>query len=331
MVDTTILGYVPVDKAGDTMTGDLVLNADPTLALGAATKQYVDATPGTGANTALSNLAAVAINASLEVDTDATYDLGAQNFRWANTYSQTLRTGQTATDTVLLQAYDTGAAGYVTWATLTAGNPSTFALADGATAVTQAASDNSTKIATTAYADAAAGAGSGMVLLGTETAAGAASLDLDNYFDGTYDSYKIFVTGIRPSTDGSLLYARVGTGATPTYQSGAGAYAWTQRAWPLSDDISNSATQIQLFGDDGVGNDTGESASYEITVQRPADTSLNTNIAWEGVVNDNGSTAVSSYSIGAGTYLATTAVTSLQLLFSAGNITAEAKIYGIRG
>jgi len=30
-------------KAGDTMTGDLILNADPTLALGAATKAYVDA------------------------------------------------------------------------------------------------------------------------------------------------------------------------------------------------------------------------------------------------------------------------------------------------
>lgn len=31
-----------VDLAGDTMTGALVLNADPTVALGAATKQYVD-------------------------------------------------------------------------------------------------------------------------------------------------------------------------------------------------------------------------------------------------------------------------------------------------
>ncbi len=32
-----------IEVAGDTMVGDLVLNADPTLALGAATKQYVDA------------------------------------------------------------------------------------------------------------------------------------------------------------------------------------------------------------------------------------------------------------------------------------------------
>jgi hypothetical protein len=36
------LGFVPVNKTGDTMTGNLILNADPTVDLGAATKQYVD-------------------------------------------------------------------------------------------------------------------------------------------------------------------------------------------------------------------------------------------------------------------------------------------------
>lgn len=40
--------YTPVNKAGDTMTGYLILNADPITALGAATKQYVDATATTG-------------------------------------------------------------------------------------------------------------------------------------------------------------------------------------------------------------------------------------------------------------------------------------------
>lgn len=36
------LGFTPVNKAGDTMTGPLVLNAAPSAALGAATKGYVD-------------------------------------------------------------------------------------------------------------------------------------------------------------------------------------------------------------------------------------------------------------------------------------------------
>jgi len=39
---STALGYTPVNKAGDTMTGNLILNAAPSTGLGAATKQYVD-------------------------------------------------------------------------------------------------------------------------------------------------------------------------------------------------------------------------------------------------------------------------------------------------
>lgn len=39
---TTSLGYTPVNKAGDTMLGYLILNATPVNSLGAVTKQYVD-------------------------------------------------------------------------------------------------------------------------------------------------------------------------------------------------------------------------------------------------------------------------------------------------
>lgn len=39
---TTALGFTPVNVAGDTMLGYLILNADPVSSLGAATKQYVD-------------------------------------------------------------------------------------------------------------------------------------------------------------------------------------------------------------------------------------------------------------------------------------------------
>ncbi len=38
----TVKGYTPVNKAGDTMTGVLTLSGDPTSALHATTKQYVD-------------------------------------------------------------------------------------------------------------------------------------------------------------------------------------------------------------------------------------------------------------------------------------------------
>jgi hypothetical protein len=37
------LGYTPVNRAGDSLTGSLILDADPTQALGAVTKQYLEA------------------------------------------------------------------------------------------------------------------------------------------------------------------------------------------------------------------------------------------------------------------------------------------------
>lgn len=46
-LDTTVTDAAYVKKGGDTMTGELVLSADPTDALGAATKQYVDAISAT--------------------------------------------------------------------------------------------------------------------------------------------------------------------------------------------------------------------------------------------------------------------------------------------
>ncbi|GEM_PF-1764531 len=49
-------------------------------------------TGGMGANTALSNLAAVAINTTLVSDTDSTDDLGTASIAWANLYVDTIRT-----------------------------------------------------------------------------------------------------------------------------------------------------------------------------------------------------------------------------------------------
>jgi len=39
---TTALGYTPVNRAGDTMTGNLRLNTNPSHPLDAASKQYID-------------------------------------------------------------------------------------------------------------------------------------------------------------------------------------------------------------------------------------------------------------------------------------------------
>lgn len=70
-----------------------------------------------------------------------------------------IKTGISSAVTALLQAYDVDGASYTTFATLTANNTPTMSLSGDVTGVTQSASDNSTKLATTAYVDAGGGGG----------------------------------------------------------------------------------------------------------------------------------------------------------------------------
>lgn len=80
---------------------------------------------GGGANTSLSNLAAVAINTSLVSDTDVTDDLGTLAIRWNNIYAARLGTGDTAADTLNISAYDVDGASFTNFITLTANNTPT--------------------------------------------------------------------------------------------------------------------------------------------------------------------------------------------------------------
>ncbi len=62
-------------------------SATPTVNDDLVNKAYADALTGSGATTALDNLAAVAINTSLISDTDLTDDLGSASIRWATVYA----------------------------------------------------------------------------------------------------------------------------------------------------------------------------------------------------------------------------------------------------
>ena len=216
--DTLTIGARDVDGASWTNFITLTSNNTPTCALSGdvtgvtqaasdnstklATTAYVDAV-GSGANTALSNLAAVAINTSLTSDTDVTDDLGTEALRWNNIYGATLRTGDTAADTLVLGARDVDGAVWTDFITMTANNTPTCSLSGDVTGVTQAASDNSTKLATTAYADAASGAPSDATYI-TQTPSAGLSAE---------QALSVLATGIvkNTTTTGVLSIAAEGT------------------------------------------------------------------------------------------------------------------------
>lgn len=238
---TTVLGAWDVDGASLTPFITLTANNTPTCVLASdvtgttqapgdnstklATTAYADAISAAGANTALSNLAAVAINTTLLPGLDSAIDLGSETLRFQNTYSNTIRTGQGATHAVLFQAYDVDGAAYTTFATLTANNTPTFSLASEVTGTTQAASNNSTRLATTAYVDTqvlTTGASRALnnlaaVAINTSLLPGADNaIDLG---DGTHRTRQIFSAGLTTGTtaaDTLIISARDVDGASNT-------------------------------------------------------------------------------------------------------------------
>jgi len=114
---TAISGQTLVTAAA----GDMVLVQDATDSL-LKRVNAGDFLGGGAADTALSNLAAVAINTSLISDTDITDDLGTGDIRWKDSWIETLSSGLTATDTLKIRGRDVDGAAYVDILTITSAN-----------------------------------------------------------------------------------------------------------------------------------------------------------------------------------------------------------------
>ncbi|MBI3509762.1 MAG: hypothetical protein HY064_03795 [Bacteroidetes bacterium] len=89
-----------VAKSGSTMTGDLILNADPSAALGAATKQYVDAVQ-TNVNTKVSK-SGDTMSGLLVLSGDPPAALGASTKQYTDT--KVAKSGSTMTGDLILNA-----------------------------------------------------------------------------------------------------------------------------------------------------------------------------------------------------------------------------------
>ncbi len=323
--------------------GAATLTLEPTRAIniyctGAAFLTQGQSSEIDGANQALSNLASVAINTTLVSDTDVTDNLGTQAIRWNTAYLQNLQTGDTAADVLNIGAWDVDGAAISNFITLTAGNVPTCVLASGVTATTQAASDNSTKVATTEYVDTAVTAGGGVgewVLLSTQTAASSATVDFSNLLTSTYRYYKIVAYNMVPATNGAQLYMRFGTGAGPTWVSAN--YAWTGTgAFSAGDPSmtgSTSDAQINICNNASfnITNTAAKGNNLEVSIFDPANASFAkaaSCILTGWTSGTTGNMAILS----SGSYNVTGAITSVRFLMSSGNIsTGVFQLWGLSG
>lgn len=177
----------------------------------------------------------------------------------------------------------------------------------------------------------AASAG-GLVLLTQQTASASATLDLTGFISSTYDEYMIEGVNIRPATDATDLLLRVGTGAGPTYDTGANYdYATSNiNASSGAHVINNNAGNTSIIVFKSMDNDAGfGNGSFSLKLTNPQGTSQRRKFHGTGAYANSAPAEYNGYIGGAWTNT-TTAMTAVRFLMSSGNITSGTiRIYGI--
>lgn len=176
-----------------------------------------------------------------------------------------------------------------------------------------------------------AGSGAGLVFLASATISSDATVDFDNVYSSTYNTYRWKGARIITQTDSVDFNSRIGTGAGPTYQSGASDYAWsfTTVTTSASGEQDQSDSEITLSGATfTVGNAAGEQVNFDLTAYDPFDSSTYYYIGGT-LAAVRASTGSMLANCIAARYLATTSVNSQQFFASSGNLTSGIiKLFG---
>lgn len=166
-----------------------------------------------------------------------------------------------------------------------------------------------------------------VILLGSQTASGSATLDFTSMITSTYDSYKFVVVNIFPATNTTRLWMRFSTDNGATFLS-TSVYTHSQlrqRAGTSASsgaEIGSEAGQIDLMGDDMTNTGT-RALNGEITLNHPLGTTYYKDLIGHTKYY-NGSHNIQA--LIQGQYASTGDVDAVRFLMSSGNI-ASGSIY----
>ncbi len=137
-------------------------------------------------------------------------------------------------------------------------------LPNGTTATTQAAGDNTTAVATTAYVD--RGAGSAYILLGSAAPSNALNVIFTGFAGANYSAFKIVINNVVPTTNAANLCVRVTTGSgfiSTGYKHGT--WWWTSSASGVGGSTSDVAWVISSASE-VLGTGANQRANFEVTI-----------------------------------------------------------------
>jgi len=177
----------------------------------------------------------------------------------------------------------------------------------------------------------AGGGGGALVLLEQHTAATAATLDFSTFISSTYDTYVIEIVRIVPDTDNVNFVMLMGTGAGPTWDTGAN-YAVSNYRWISggsafggginlnSINVTNTSDTVDISGYYGI---QGRITLYDPQAAAAYKPVMGQIFYWNNAAKVEGLVL-------SGVYQSLTAVTGIRFLFSTGNIAVGTiRIYGM--
>lgn len=134
--------------------------------------------------------------------------------------------------------------------------------------------------------DLAVGGGS-WIFLSSATASNSATVDIENTFDSTYDTYVIVVNGMRPSTDEALSRAQLKIGGSYQTSGYVGVYgnpnSNTANSFAsTTSTVASPAAHITLSGGAGQTNETWGGSSFMFRIYNPSSTVVRKAVDYDG-------------------------------------------------
>ena len=153
-----------------------------------------------------------------------------------------------------------------------------------------------------------------------------ASIDFTGLAAG-YD-YHVVCTNLVPATDGTDIDVVIGTGATPTYKTGASDYGWAALGYyagSFAGAYDEADARIELTPA-GSSNVSTEGGTYEITIHDPGNASEYTKFSFQSSYVT--ATPWHATAVGSATYFSNTAVTAVRIKAASGNLsTGTIRLY----
>lgn len=173
--------------------------------------------------------------------------------------------------------------------------------------------------------------GGNWILISSQTASSSATIDFTG-LSSTYKVYMVMFQGVTPQTDATNFSVRVGTGGTPTYQTGAVYGAQIAIAYGATTISQAGGTGNAQMGLSTLGTGANDVCSGSFTVFNPSQSTKYHQFI-SSVINHRDAYGGSNqyYQIGGHEYESNTAVTAIRFYMSSGNLaTGVFYLYGIQ-